>query len=141
MMQQNGTNKANCEARKKWQQEWSRMMIDIWQEKITRLKVIDTGRLWNEISQHSVISEDSSTITHQFMEYGIYQDAGTGNGYTHDNGGNLEFLEQGRVSRYPHRKPRKWYSKSYYASVMALKEKMSEMYAEEFCGIIVRGLR
>ena len=57
------------------------------------------------------------------------------------NGGDLEFLESGRESRYPHRKPRKWYSKSYYASVMALKEKMGEMYAEEFCGIIVRGLR
>lgn len=141
MTQQNGQNNADAEARKKWQKEWSRMMIDIWQEKITRLKVIDTGRLWNQITEQAVFTEDTSTITHQFMEYGIYQDAGTGNGYTRGNGGDLEFLEKGRESRYPHRKPRKWYSKSYYASVMALKEKMGEMYAEEFCGIIVRGLR
>lgn len=140
MTQQNGQNKADSDVRKKWQQAWSKMMIDIWQEKITRLKVIDTGKLWHEITQQAVFTEDTSTITHQFMEYGIYQDAGTGNGYTRGNGGDLKNLEN-RDERYPKRKPRRWYSKSYYASVMALKEKMGEMYAEEFCGIIVRGLR
>lgn len=140
MTQQNGQTKADSDVRKKWQQAWSKMMIDIWQEKITRLKVIDTGKLWHEITQQAVFTEDTSTITHQFMEYGIYQDAGTGNGYTRGNGGDLKNLEN-RDERYPKRKPRRWYSKSYYASVMALKEKVGEMYAEEFCGIIVRGLR
>lgn len=81
---------------------------------------------------------------------------GVGNGYKKDNGGNLEILDP--VYREEHglnvprkvgpkpggyytsgdpRKPREWFSRPYFASIMVLKEQMAYMYGEEFCGLLV----
>lgn len=130
---------ATSEDRQKYNDAWAKMMVDIWREKIERLHVIDTYRLHQEITDNVTSSGgDLNTIQHKFMEYGIYQDCGTGNGYRKDNGGNLEFLdERYRESRYKPRKPREWFSRAYFASVMVLKEQMAYMYGEEFCGLLV----
>lgn len=133
--------KATDEDRKKYQEAWAEMMVTIWREKIERLHVIDTYSLHQQIKDNVVTSSDSiSTIQHKFLEYGIYQDLGVGNGYSKDNGGNLEILNP--VYRAEHnmgepRKPRVWFSRSYFASVMVLKEQMAYMYGEEFCGLLV----
>lgn len=133
--------KATDEDRKKYQEAWAEMMVTIWREKIERLHVIDTYSLHQQIKDNVVTSSDSvSTIQHKFLEYGIYQDLGVGNGYSKDNGGNLEILDP--VYRAEHnmgepRKPRVWFSRSYFASVMVLKEQMAYMYGEEFCGLLV----
>lgn len=132
---------ATDEDRKKYQEAWAEMMVTIWREKIERLHVIDTYSLHQQIKDNVVTSSDSvSTIQHKFLEYGIYQDLGVGNGYSKDNGGNLEILDP--VYRAEHnmgepRKPRVWFSRSYFASVMVLKEQMAYMYGEEFCGLLV----
>lgn len=133
--------KATDEDRKKYQEAWAEMMVTIWREKIERLHVIDTYSLHQQIKDNVVTSSDSvSTIQHKFLEYGIYQDLGVGNGYSKDNGANLEILNP--VYRAEHnmgepRKPRVWFSRSYFASVMVLKEQMAYMYGEEFCGLLV----
>lgn len=133
--------KATDEDRKKYQEAWAEMMVNIWREKIERLHVIDTYSLHQQIKDNVVTSSDSvSTIQHKFLEYGIYQDLGVGNGYSKDNGGNLEILDP--VYRAEHnmgepRKPRVWFSRFYFASVMVLKEQMAYMYGEEFCGLLV----
>lgn len=149
--------KATDEDRKKYQEAWAEMMVTIWREKIERLHVINTYALHQQITDNVITSSDAmSTIQHKFLEYGIYQDVGTGNGYSKDNGGYLKILDP--VYREEHgldkprkvgpkaggyytsgnpRIPREWFSRSYYASVMVLKEQMAYMYGEEFCGLLV----
>ena len=132
---------ATDEDRKKYQEAWAEMMIKIWREKIERLHVIDTYSLHQQMQENVISSTDTvSTIQHKFLEYGIYQDLGVGNGYSKDNGGNLEILDP--VYRAEHnlgepRKPRVWFSRAYFASIMVLKEQMAYMYGEEFCGLLV----
>lgn len=130
---------ATPEDRLKYRDAWAKMMVTIWREKIERLHIVDTYKLHQEITENVTSSgSELSTIQHKFMEYGIYQDCGTGNGYRKGNGGNLEFLdERYRESRYEPRKPREWFSRAYFASVMVLKEQMAYMYGEEFCGLLV----
>ena len=144
-MSRNGRNKkrdnrpkATTEDRIKYQDAWSKMMVDIWREKIERLHVIDTYRLHQDMNENLTTSgSEISVIQHKFMEYGIYQDVGTGNGYSKGNGGNLEFLDPANDNGQKHRKPREWFSRAYFASVMVLKEEMAYMYGEEFTGLLV----
>ena len=82
--------KATAEDRIKYQDAWAKMMVDIWREKIERLHVIDTYRLHQDMNENLTTSgSEISVIQHKFMEYGIYQDCGTGHGYRKGNGGNL----------------------------------------------------
>ena len=148
--------KATAEDRIKYQDAWAKMMVDIWREKIERLHVIDSYRLHQDMNENLTTSgSEISVIQHKFMEYGIYQDCGVGYGYK-DNGGNLKFLDEsyriehgldeprkrgprwggGYTSGNP-RKPREWFSRAYFASVMVLKEEMAYMYGQEFTGLLV----
>lgn len=137
--------------RLKYQKEWEKMMVTIWREKIMRLHVVDTTALHSDITGSTLSSgTDLATIQHKFMQYGIYQDCGTGRGYSKDNGGKLEFLDplkrnkeyahkqkSGKITMGEPRKPREWFSRAYFASIMVLKEQMAYMYGEEFCGMLV----
>lgn len=130
--------KATAEDRIKYQDAWAKMMVFIWREKIERLHVIDTYRLHQDMNESlTTSSSELSIIQHKFMEYGIYQDVGTGNGYSKGNGGYLEFLDPVNDNGQKHRKPREWFSRAYFASVMVLKEEMAYMYGEEFTGLLV----
>ena len=130
--------KATAADRIKYQDAWAKMMVEIWREKIERLHVIDTYRLHQDMNENLTSSGNELTIIqHKFMEYGIYQDVGTGNGYSKGNGGNLEFLDSANDNGQKHRKPREWFSRAYFASVMVLKEEMAYMYGEEFTGLLV----
>ena len=130
--------KATDEDRIKYQDAWAKMMVEIWREKIERLDVIDTFRLHQDMNENLTSSGNELTIIqHKFMEYGIYQDCGTGNGYRKGNGGNLEFLDPANDNGQMHRHPREWFSRAYFASVMVLKEAMAYMYGEEFTGLLV----
>lgn len=142
------------EDRQKYIKAWEEVMIKIWQEKIVRLRVIDTRALHNQI-RGSVTGSgtDFSVIVHKFLLYGLYQDSGTGRGYAKGNGGNLDFLdplkrtgnrkrkqESGKVTSGEPRQRRQWFSKAYYRSRMVLKEQMAYMYGEEFVGILTEAL-
>ena len=130
--------KATAEDRIKYQDAWAKMMVSIWREKIERLHVIDTYRLHQDMNESLTTSgSELSIIQHKFMEYGIYQDVGTGNGHSKGNGGYLEFLDPVNDNGQKHRKPREWFSRAYFASVMVLKEEMAYMYGEEFTGLLV----
>ena len=62
------------------------------------------------------------------MQYGLWQDYGTGRETPRGNSGDL-----GRAKK---RKRRRWFSRKYYASVMRLKEFYEENLGKQFCGII-----
>lgn len=119
------------EDRLKYMEAWTKMMVTIWREKIERLHVWNTWNLHRTL-ENDVLSVKNmmnyAQITHSFMEYGIFQDMGVGNGFQRGNGGDLGFT--------PLREPREWYSRAYFASVMVLQEQMAYMYGEEFCSLI-----
>lgn len=81
-----------------------------------RLHVVDTVLLHNDITENVTMgSSELTVIQHKFMEYGIYQDCGTGRGYEIDgqlyndghrghNKGDLKFLNPDlRGKNYMHR--------------------------------------
>lgn len=145
--------------KKKYMDAWADTMLNIWRDKITKLGVMDTTSLYQKMERAVFFDENNQMVRHRFLEYGIYQDLGTGSGYKHGNDGNLDILDpvyridhglnrarswngpksKGHKSGKP-RKRKEWYSRAYYASVMVLKEHMSRMYAEEFVGIVVRAI-
>lgn len=137
--------KATPEDRRKYEDAWSKMMIDIWREKIDRMRVVDTRMLRQQMTQRVTESGSAmTTIQHRFMQYGIYQDCGVGRGYEKGNGGNLLILDEKHRAKYnmgEPRKPREWFSRAYFASVMVLKEQEAYMYGEEFCGLIADAIQ
>ena len=71
-------------------------------------------------------------LSQSFLEYGLWQDYGTGRETPRGNSGDL-----GRAKR---RQRRRWFSRKYYASVMNLKEFLEENIGREFCGIVSSAL-
>lgn len=139
----------------RFQSEVARMQLTIWRDRISRLDVVDTGRLRQSLT--SDVSYDRDTIGSEmlftFIGYGLYQDRGTGRGYRRDNGGDLPFL--GRSYRYLHRldQPRKvgpawgggmtsgaprkrrvWFSKSWWVTQQVVRERMVKLFGEMYRG-------
>lgn len=138
--------------------EWTRVQLMIWQEKIERLRIVRSGALHQSFRSaitHASSGSGAATIAMKFLQYGIYQALGTGRGYTRGNGGDLPFL--GKVYRQEHKldiprkvgpawggyetsgKPRKardWYSKKLYMSTMAMVEDLARILGEEAAHVI-----
>ena len=123
------------EARMKYVTAFNDTMVKIWKEQITLLGVIDTKRLL-----HSPISIGMSAdgkfsqvqLSQAFLEYGIWQDYGTGRETPRGNSGDI-----GREKK---RQRRRWFSRKYYASVMNIKEFYEESIGSEFTGILAAAL-
>ena len=96
------------EEREKYIKAWNETMLRIWQERITLLEVIDTGRL--------------------LLEYGLWQDYGVGRETPRGNSGD--------IGRAKVRQRRPWFSKRYYASVMNLRDFFGDNLGREFQGIM-----
>lgn len=91
-------------------------MIKIWQEQITLLGVIDTGRLLHSPLSIGLSAEGKFSqiqLSQAFLEYGLWQDYGTGAETPHGNSSDI-----GREKK---RQRRPWFSRKYYASVMNIK--------------------
>ena len=106
-------------------------MIKIWKEQITLLNVIDTGRLLQSpiavgMSADGRFSEVK--LSQAFLEYGLWQDYGTGKEVPRGNSGDL--------GKPKVRKERHWFSRKYYMSVMNIKEFMGDSLGRQFQGII-----
>ena len=121
--------------REKFVTAFNDTMLRIWQEQITLLGVIDTGALLASPKSLPVRADGrffEVGLSQSFLEYGLWQDYGTGRETPRGNPGDL-----GRAKR---RKRRRWFSRKYYASVMNLKEFLEENIGKEFCGIISSAL-
>ena len=110
-------------------------MIRIWKEQITLLGVIDTGALLRSpiavrTSADGKISEVH--LSQAFLEYGLWQDYGTGREVPRGNSGDL--------GKPKVRKERHWFSRKYYMSVMNIKEFMADSLGKQFQGIIADAL-
>lgn len=118
---------AAVDARQKFVEAWNKTMIDIWNERIYKLKVIDTGALWRSPLQLPVRADGrfyDITLSQNFLEYGLWQDLGVGREVPHGNSGD--------IGRDKVRERRRWFSVKYYSSVMNLRDFMAESLGDEF---------
>ena len=123
------------EERKKFVSAFNDTMLRIWQEQITLLDVIDTGALLSSPKALPLRADGRFMevgLSQTFLEYGLWQDYGTGRETPRGNSGDL-----GRAKK---RQRRRWFSRKYYASVMNLKEFYEENIGREFLGVISNAL-
>ena len=121
--------------REKFVTAFNDTMLRIWQEQITLLGVIDTGALLASPKSLPVRADGrffEVGLSQSFLEYGLWQDYGTGRETPRGNPGDL-----GRAKK---RKRRRWFSRKYYASVMKIKEFYEENIGREFCGLVSNAL-
>jgi hypothetical protein len=132
-MQMNGrsTQQQAQDEREKYVLAFNDTMLKIWQEQITLLGVIDTHSLLRSPTALPVRTDGrffEVGLSQAFLEYGLWQDYGTGRETPRGNSGDL-----GREKVRGHRR---WFSRKYYASVMNIKELFADNLGKEFTGII-----
>ena len=121
--------------REKFVTAFNDTMVKIWQEQITLLDVIDTGALLASPKGIAMRADGrffEVSLSQAFLEYGLWQDFGTGKEIPRGNPGDI-----GRDRK---RKPKRWFSKKYYASVMNLNEFMADNMGHESVGVLARAL-
>lgn len=134
----NGNNITEQQAQKereKFVTAFNDTMIKIWQEQITLLGVIDTGALLASPKAIAMRADGrffEVSLSQAFLEYGLWQDYGTGRETPRGNSGD--------IGRTKVRQRRKWFSRKYYASVMRIKEFYEDNIGRSFTGIISNAL-
>lgn len=122
----------SAEELRRYEEQWTQNMGEYWRERMMKLKVYDTGALYNSIKG----AIRGQVIEHRFLLYGIYVARGTGKYYRKGNGGNLEFLEDWKKNFRKHRQRRDWYSGKYFGSVRRLNETEAKYYGEAYMGLL-----
>ena len=134
----NGNNITEQQAQKereKFVSAFNDTMIKIWQEQITLLGVIDTGALLASPKAIAMRADGrffEVSLSQAFLEYGLWQDYGTGRETPRGNSGD--------IGRTKVRQRRKWFSRKYYASVMNIKEFYEDNIGKTFTGILSNAL-
>ena len=121
--------------REKFVTAFNDTMIKIWQEQITLLDVIDTGALLASPKAVAMRADGrffEVSLSQAFLEYGLWQDYGTGRETPRGNSGD--------IGRAKVRQRRKWFSRKYYASVMNIKEFYETNIGKAFTGILCSAL-
>ena len=121
--------------REKYVNAFNKTMIQIWQEQITLLDVIDTGRLLRSPITLNVQADGKFfdiTLSQAFLEYGLWQDFGTGKEVPRGNPGD--------IGRDKVRQKKPWFSRKYYASVMNLRDFMADSIGKDFVGLVAKAL-
>ena len=119
--------------REKFVTAFNDTMVKIWQEQITLLDVIDTGALLASPKGIAMRADGrffEVSLSQAFLEYGLWQDYGTGRETPRGNSGD--------IGRTKVRQRRKWFSRKYYASVMNIKEFYKTNIGKAFTGILMR---
>ncbi len=123
-------------------------MLRIWQEQITLLGVIDTGRLLKSVKALPVWADGQFIeiwLSQAFLGYGLWQDFGTGKEIPRGNSGDIgrekggnrdvDYIVGGHQS-----KAKKWFSRKYYSPVMKIREFLADNLSNEFVGIVAKSL-
>ena len=117
--------------REKYVMAFNDTMLKIWQEQITLLGVIDTHSLLRSPTALPVRTDGrffEVGLSQAFLEYGLWQDYGTGRETPRGHSGDL--------GREKVRGRRRWFSRKYYASVMNIKEFFADNLGKEYQGIL-----
>lgn len=105
------------EERRKYITAFNDTMVRIWKERISMLGVVDTGALYSSVVKIAAAHDGkftAVTLSQGFNMYGIYVDYGVGSNTPRGNPGDI-----GRANA---RRPRPWFSRKHYASVMNLRD-------------------
>lgn len=141
----------------KYVDRWTEVQIEIWQERIERLEVIRTGALHESFTQQIRHTAAGSTIMMRFLEYGIFQARGTGNGYRRGNPGDLDILDEeyrekhglnkcrragSRDNAYltsgkPRDKKRDWFSGKLWKGTRVMVEDIARITGDEAARVVV----
>lgn len=119
------------EERKRYVLAFNDTMLKIWQEQITLLDVIDTRKLLASPKALPVRADGRFVevgLSQMFLEYGLWQDYGTGRETPRGNSGDIGCDKV--------RQRRRWFSKKYYSSVMNIRDFFADNLGREFQGII-----
>ena len=132
-MKGSGTNREQQaqDEREKYVMAFNDTMLKIWQEQITLLGVIDTHSLLRSPTALPVRTDGrffEVGLSQAFLEYGLWQDYGTGRETPRGNSGDLGH-EKVRCRR-------RWFSRKYYASVMNIKEFFADNLGRQYQGIL-----
>lgn len=122
------------EVRRKFVEAWNDTMINIWQEKIKQLDVIDTWALYRSQCALPIHADGrfySFELSQTFLEYGLWQDLGTGREKWIGNPGDIDILTKSGKPR-KIRERRRWFSKKYFSSVMRIRDFMARSLGDEF---------
>lgn len=142
MSSQNGLKPNMTDAEhQKWLEGWSEFMVKMWRERMMQFTppVYDTGALSRSV-QGVIHPGPVTSIEHRFLEYCIYVARGVGNGYRHNNGGDLAFLKDWKSNPH-HRQKRDWFSKKYMYSLHRLNEFEAAYYGTTYNGLVSSFLR
>lgn len=134
MTKTNGLNDADAiEQRRKYVEAWNDTMLTIWREQITLLDVIDTGQLLQSLISLPVRADGrffEISLSQQFLEYGLWQDYGTGREVPREN--------KGDIGREKVRERRRWFSTKFYSSYLNLRDFIADSVGQEFCGLYTK---
>ena len=106
--------------REKFVEGWNNTMVDIWIERIRLLDVVDTGALLSSPLQLPVRADGrfyDIALSQTFLEYGLWQDLGTGREVPIGNPGDIGHDKV--------RERRRW-------SIMKLRDFMGRSLGDEF---------
>ena len=129
------TNNTAQDEREKFVSAFNDTMLKIWKEQMTLLGVIDTGRLLASPKSLPLRADGRFLelgLSQSFLEYGLWQNFGTGKEIPRGN--------HGDIGRERKRKKKPWFSRKYYASVMNLRDFLTENSAKEFVGVVAQAL-
>lgn len=130
-----GTTDRAQQEREKYVRAFNSTMIKIWREQISLLGVVDTGALYRSTVAIRTEADGrftSVTLAQAFNLYGIYVDAGTGSNTPRGNPGDI-----GRANP---RRPRRWFSRKYFASVMNIREFFADNLGKDMADTISNAL-
>ena len=134
-MSGNDQEQAALREREKFVTAFNETMLKIWKEQMTLLDVIDTGALLaspKSLPLHADGRFMELGLSQSFLEYGLWQNFGTGKEIPRGNNGDI-----GRERK---RKKKPWFSRKYYASVMNLRDFLADNMAKEFVGVVAQSL-
>ena len=154
-MENNKQQQAQDE-REKYVMAFNDTMLKIWQEQITLLGVIDTHSLLRSPIALPVRTDGrffEVGLSQAFLEYGLWQDYGTGRETPRGNSGELSCKSSAVSNSFEHsrdaadngqsqvghekvRGRRRWFSRKYYASVMNIKEFFADNLGRQYQGIL-----
>ena len=121
--------------REKFVSAFNETMLKIWKEQMTLLDVIDTGALLASPKALPIRADGQFIelgLSQSFLEYGIWQNFGTGKETPRGN--------KGDMGRKKVRQKKPWFSRKYYASVMNLRDFLADNMAKEFVGVVAQSL-
>lgn len=134
--------------REKYVSAFNDTMLKIWQEQITLLDVIDTRQLLASPRALPVRADGrffEVGLSQMFLEYGLWQDYGTGRELQRNRRTPIEISTEvrqtprgnsGDIGRDKVRQRRRWFSKKYFSSVMNIRDFFADNLGKEFQGII-----